>query len=221
MGHISQKTFKFLKDLAANNEREWFKENKGRYEAARAEFTEYVTELISEIAKFDPDIAGLEAKKCIFRIYKDTRFSKDKTPYKLNLGAHLVAKNEKPHDRAGYYIQIQPGNCFLAGGAYMPPGPWIKAIRQEIDYNAADFKKILKSASFKKYFGEMEGEQLKTAPRGYPKDHPEIELLRYKSFLAVHQLTEKQVLADDFVKHSIKVFKALQPFDQFLNDALN
>ena len=215
---ISKKTFQFLKDLKKNNDRDWFKANKSRHDEAKADFEAFLGKLIPALAKFDNSIASLEPKKCIFRIYRDTRFSKDKTPYKTNLGAHLLAGGRKTeHGRAGYYIHLEPGKSILAGGAYLPPAPWIKAIRQEIDYNAKDLKKILNSKSFKEYFGSIEGEKLKTAPKGYPKDHPEIELLKHKSLLAVHNLTDKQVLSDDFLKHTLKVFKTLKPFDDFLN----
>lgn len=218
---VDKKTFKFLKDLKKNNNRDWFQENKPRYEEARQNFIESVVQIIKNVSKFDPQIGDLEAKKTVFRIYKDTRFSKDKTPYRINMGAHLVAHNLKPHDRAGYYLHIEPGNCFLAGGAYMPPGPWMKAIRSEIDGNAKDLKKILNSKAFKDTFGEMEGEKLKTAPRDYPKDHPEIELLRYKSFLAVRNLSEKEVADEGFEKEAARVFKVLKPFDDFLNSVLD
>lgn len=217
---IDKKTFKFLKDLKKNNDRDWFQANKKVHDETRQNFIESIDRILKGIAKFDPAIADVEGKKCVFRIYRDTRFSKDKTPYKTNMGAHMVAHNEKPHDRAGYYLHLEPGNSFLAGGAYMPPGPWIKSIRAEIDDNAEGLRKILNARSFKEYFGEMEGEKLKTAPRDYPKDHPEIELLKFKSFLAVHKLSDAQVLAEDFEKHAVKVFKALKPFDDYLNKAL-
>lgn len=218
---LDNKTFKFLKDLKKNNDRDWFQANKNRHDEAKQDFVSAIEKIINGIGKFDPQVADLEAKKCVFRIYRDTRFSKDKTPYKTNFGAHMVAHNEKPHDRAGYYIHLEPGNSFLAGGAYMPPGPWMKAIREEIATNADGLRKILNSKSFKDNFGEMEGEKLKTSPRDYPKDHPEIELLKYKSFLAMHKLTDAQVLDDDFEKHALKVFKALKPFDDYLNRALD
>ena len=222
MQTISKSTFKFLKDLKANNNREWFNDNKPKYQEAKEDFEQFVDALLVKISKFDPSIAHHKAKDCVFRIYRDVRFSKDKSPYKTNMGAHVTAaaKKSEIHSRAGYYIHIEPGGSMLAGGAYMPKGPWLKAIRQEIDYNASDFKKILKSKSFKQYFGELSGEQLKTAPKGYPKDHPEIELLRYKSFLATHNCSDKEVVAENFLDHSAKVFKALFPFDQFLNQAL-
>jgi len=218
---ITKKTLQFLKDLKKNNSRDWFNSNKVRFEEAKAEFGQFTGELILQIAKFDPVIGDLEAKKCIFRIYRDTRFSKDKTPYKINFGAHLVAAKVRPHDRAGYYVHLEPGNIFLAGGAYLPPSPWLKAIRQEIHENGNEFKKILKSAGFKKYFGELEGEKLLTTPKDYSADHPFIELLKYKSFLAVHNVSDKDAQSENFLKYSAQAFKALKPFDDFLNRPLD
>ncbi|MCB0700412.1 MAG: DUF2461 domain-containing protein [Chitinophagales bacterium] len=216
---IENSTLKFLKDLKANNDKDWFASNKGRYDEAKANFEEFIAELINNIAKFDEPIGELVAKKTIFRIYRDVRFSKDKAPYKINMGAHLSVNRSKVHDRAGYYIQIQPGNSFLAGGAYDPGNPWITQIRKEIDYNTKEFKKLINSASFKKYFGEIEGDKLKTAPKGFPKDHPEMDLLQYKSYLAVNRFDDKMVTSADFMKHCTNVFKAMKPFDDFLNRA--
>ncbi len=219
MAGISKNTVQFLKDLAKNNDREWFAKNKTRFEEAKADFEDFVTELIKNIAKFDPPIGELDAKKSIFRIYRDTRFSKDKSPYKINFGANFSTSPSKIHDRAGYYLQIQPGNSFLAGGAYEPQAPWINKIRQEIDYNTKDFKKIINAAAFKNNFGELSGDKLKTVPKGFPKDHPELALLQYKSFLMMHKLDDKQVLADDFMKHIVGVYKSMKPLNDFLNTA--
>ena len=222
MQNISRHTLKFLKDLKQNNNRDWFQANKPRFETAKKEFEAFIDNLLSEIAKFDPSIGHHTAKDCVFRIYRDVRFSKDKSPYKTHFGAHITAaaKKSEIHSRAGYYIHIGPGESMLAGGAYLPQGPWLKGIRNEIAQNASALKKILNSKSFQDYFGTMEGEQLKTAPRDYPKDHPEIELLKYKSFLASHPCKDSVVTSTDFVKHAGKTFRALYPFDQFLNDAL-
>lgn len=219
MATISNNTLKFLKDLKNNNTKEWFTDNKKRYEDAKEDFETFIGALIKNIARFDPAVGDLSPKKAIFRIYRDVRFSNDKSPYKVNFGAHLTSSPTKVHDRAGYYIQVQPGNSFLAGGAYLPPGPWIAKIRQEIDYNTKEFKKIINAAGFKKYFGEIEGEKLKTAPKGYPKDHPELELLQYKSYLATNYCDDKLVTSGDFLKHATDVFKAMKPFDDFLNRA--
>ncbi len=221
MTQISKNTLKFLKDLKANNYREWFLVNKSGYESAKAEFESFVDDLLAEIAKFDKTIGHYTAKDCIFRIYRDVRFSSDKSPYKTHMGAHVTAtaKKSEIHSRAGYYIHIGPGESMLAGGAYMPQAHWLKAIRTEIAGDPESFKKILNSKDFKTYFGALEGEQLKTAPRDFPKDHPEIELLKYKSFLASHQCTDAMVTAPDFLQHCVATFKALYPFDQFLNRA--
>lgn len=219
MATISADTFKFLKDLAKNNNKEWFTANKKRYEEAKGDFEAFVTDLIKQIAKFDPAIGNLEAKKCIFRIYKDIRFSKDKTPYKINMGANFSASPSKIHDMAGYYIHVEPGKSFLAGGAYMPQTPWINNIRQEIDYNTKEFKKIITASSFTKNFKELQGEKLKTAPKGFPKDHPELGLLQYKSFLMMHNCDDKLVQSDGYMKHVTDVYKSMKPLNDFLNRA--
>jgi len=218
--NLHPKTLDFLNKLKKNNNRDWFQDNKPLYTEINQNFADFLNSLIAGIAKFDKEITGLDGKKSIFRIYRDVRFSKDKSPYKINMGAHLVTGGKKnQHDKAGYYIHLQPGGSFLAGGAYMPPAPWLKNIRSELALNADEFRKILNSKDFKNYFGELEGESLKTAPRDYPKNHPEIELLKRKSFLAVHNLDDKTVLSDKFYDHCLKVFKALYPFDQYLNQA--
>ena len=219
---ISSATFKFLKDLKANNNREWFAANKPRYETAKAEFEEFIANLYAKIKTFDASIGEIDPKKTIFRIYRDVRFSKNKEPYKTNFGAHIhPGEKQAVHSVAGYYIHIEPGGkSMLAGGAYLPQGPWLKAIRQEIDFNGKEFKKIITAKSFKTFF-ELEGEKLKRPPQGYDAEHPDIELLKQKSFLAVHHPTDKLVQSADFLKHCQKTFKALYPFDQFLNRALD
>ena len=219
---VSNKTMSFLKDLKKHNNRDWFNQNKARYEEANNEFKEFVGKLIPEVAKFDKTVANLEAKDCVFRIYRDVRFSKDKSPYKTHFGAHIVSGGKKGDAmRAGYYMHISPGECFLAGGAHMPPSEWINAIRKEIHYNAKELKKIINHKDFKKYFGKITGEKLSSVPRGYDKTHPEIDLLKHKSLLAVHNMKESQVTSKDFLSHTAKVFKAMQPFDKFLNQSMD
>lgn len=219
MATISAETLKFLKDLSKNNNKEWFTANKKRYESAKAEFEAFVSEMIRNIAKFDPAIGDLEAKKAIFRIYRDTRFSKDKTPYKPNMGANFTDSPGKIHDRAGYYFHLEPGKSFLAGGAYEPQSPWIGKIRQEIDYNTKEFKKIISAPAFVKNFNALQGEKLKTVPKGFPKDHPELGLLQHKSFLMMHQVDDKMVQSPDFMKHITGVYKSMKPLNDFLNRA--
>lgn len=218
---ITQHTFLFLKDLNANNNREWFAANKFRYDKAKQEVEEFVNLFIQKIALFDKSVAHLTAKNCVFRIYRDVRFSKDKSPYKTHFGAYITPSNKKTdvHADAGYYIHIEDGASMIAGGAYTPPADWLNAIRQEIDYNAEEFKKIINSKDFKTYFKQVEGERLSRPPKGYDAHHPDIELLKLKSFLATHMLSNKQVTDKDFVTYAAKVAKAMHPFNNFLNRA--
>ena len=220
---ITRPTLDFLTELKSNNQKEWFTANKARYEAANQEFHRFVDALIGELQKFDPSISHYTAKDCVFRIYRDVRFSKDKSPYKTHFGAHVTAaaKKSEIHAKAGYYLHLEPGQTMLAGGAYLPETVWLKAIRQEIAYNTAEFKDILHRPAFKQYFGEIEGEKLKNMPKGYAADHPAIEWLKQKSFLATHPCTDELVLSDGFLKHCAAVFEALLPFDSFLNRAMD
>jgi uncharacterized protein (TIGR02453 family) len=216
---ITQSTFDFLNKLKKNNNKEWFDKNREQYERAKAEMTALVEHVLKNAPKFDRALVHLEAKKCLFRINRDIRFVKDKTPYKINLSAD-VSPGGKGSPSAGYYIHIQPGNCFLAGGVWMPEAPVLSAIRQEIDYNAKEFSKILSNKDFKKYFGALSDEdKLKTVPKGYAKDHPQIELLKNKSFLVVHDIKDKDVLSKSFPTHLLNVFKAMYPLHAFLRRA--
>ena len=219
MAQISTDTLNFLAALKANNNRDWFQKNKNRYQAAKDDVEAFIDALIGRISHFDPSVAHLRAKDRMFRIYRDIRFSKDKSPYKTHFGAHITAavKRSDIHAHAGYYFHIGPGESMLAGGAYMPEASWLKAIRQEIDLNASGLKSVIEAPAFRKYFGELEGEKLKTAPRDYPKDHPEIELLRFKSFLAVHHCSDEVVLSDQYLDHCTEVYRAVLPLDEFLN----
>lgn len=213
-------TFSFLKKLEANNNRDWFEKNKPAYLKAKEEFEVFVQQIINGIAKFDKRISpDLQAKDCTFRIYKDVRFSKDKTPYKNNMGASINPGGKKSLV-AGYYFHLQPEGSFLAGGVYMPEPEMLNAIRQEIDYNSAPLLKILKSASFKKYFKGLDEEgALKTAPKGYDKEHPLIDLLRNRHFIASHAFTNKQVLDKNSAKEIVAGFKAMYPFLEYLRAA--
>ena len=218
MAQLHADTFRFLKNLEKNNDRDWFKAKKSTYDAVRTHLLEFVEALIVRISVFDQAVAGLDPKKCVMRIYRDVRFSKDKTPYNLHLSAHVIAGGRSnEHGKAGYFLRLEPGKSILAGGAYLPPGPWMRSIRAAIAENPDAFKSIINAPAFVEKFGGITGEKLKTAPKGYPKDHPEIELLRYKSYLAVHNVSNTQVLAADFIDYAAETFEALQPFDAFLN----
>ena len=218
---IQPSTLEFLSKLKKNNNKEWFDKNRPQYEIAKKDFQAFVAELITASAKFDPAIKMLEVKNCVFRINRDIRFSNDKTPYKRNFAAS-IAPGGKKSLLAGTYLHIEPGGSFLAGGVWQPPAPELAAIRQEIDYNAPEFRKIIGNKEFKKYFGTLSDEdKVKTAPKGYDKSHPDIEMLKLKSFIVVHDLKDKDVLSKDFLKHTTDVFKAMYPFNVFLRRAMD
>lgn len=217
---IYQTTFDFLTELANNNNREWFTANKSRYEAARKNVEELVDEVISKFGKIEPAVAGLTGKKSVMRIYRDVRFSKDKSPYKKNFGT-VLGTTEKGVNGPCYYLHIEPGQCFVAGGYWMPPADHVKAIRQEIDYNTQEFKSIIEGKGFKQYFKELDVEEkLKTAPKGYPSDHPDIELLKLKSYTASAQLNPKELLDNKVVDKIVGIFSEIQPLNQFLQNAI-
>ncbi len=210
----------FLQDLSANNNREWMHANKKRYEGAKSDFHNIIGQLIEGIGRFEEGVQGLTPKDCAFRLNRDIRFSKDKSPYKTNFGAAIMEGGKKSPNPT-YYIHIQPGQSFIAGGIYMPEAENLKKIRQEIDYNPEELKKVVEGKNFKEIFGTMTGEQLKTAPKGYPKDHPNIELLRFKSFLVSKNLTDREVLAKDFVQSIISDFEVVHPFNQYFAVAIS
>jgi uncharacterized protein (TIGR02453 family) len=217
---ISPETVKFLSDLDKNNNREWFLANKKRYEAAKKNFADFVDELIAGTAKFEPEVANFTAKDCMFRINRDVRFSANKAPYKNNMGA-AISKGGKKMNFAGYYVHLQPGEVFIAGGCWMPEGDNLKKIRDAIDYDYEKFDKIVNAKDAKNLFGGLSDEgRLKTAPKGYPKDHPGLEYLKNKSFVFYHKIDSKQVTSPEFSKTVISGFKALKPLCDFLNEAL-
>jgi uncharacterized protein (TIGR02453 family) len=212
-------TLDFLRALQAHNNKPWFQAHRAEYEVARQNFEEYVDGFIQEFRAVE-DFEDLSAKDCVFRIYRDVRFSKDKLPYKPNMAAS-VALGGKHSLRAPYYIHIEPPDkSLLAGGIYMPTPDQLTAIRRAIDRNPAGLKVAISSKPFKKYFGSLSGEKLKTLPRGYSADHPAIELLKYKQFITGHNLTDKDVLSPRLVSRTVEVFAALKPLLDFLNDAV-
>jgi uncharacterized protein (TIGR02453 family) len=217
---IQTSTLQFLKDLKLRNEKDWFLKNRPRYDEAKLNYESFIQAIIDDISGFDPILRGLEAKTCIYRIYRDIRFSNDKTIYKTHLGAFIVRGGRKFGDRfAGYYVHIEPGNnSMIAGGAYMPPAPWLTAIREKIDEHGDKLMKIISQKDFVKMFGGLEGEKLKSAPKGYPKDHPYIELLKMKSFLVVKMIPDKEVITEKCYETVINASKIIKPLNDFLND---
>jgi uncharacterized protein (TIGR02453 family) len=209
----------FLTDLKTNNNREWFEDNKERYKEAHAFFLDIVQHTIEGIGKFDQDIAHLDPKKCAYRIYRDIRFSNDKTPYKIHFGAEM-APGGRRSGLAGYYIHIQPGESIIGGGIWHPAPDNLTKIRQEIDYNGEDLKKIINSKEFKYVYDELKGDKLKRPPKGYDPNHVDIELLKFKDFLAYAALKDKEVKSKDYLSNLIDNLKVLKPLNDFLNVAV-
>lgn len=212
--HLDKSVFKFLKDLEKNNDRDWFAKNKPAYVAANEHFKALAEEVHAGMQKQD-DIEKMK----LFRIYRDVRFSKNKAPYKINFSCSFSRATKAL--RGGYYLHLQPGGNSMIGGGFWQPEPNdLKRIRDEIGAEAAPLRKIINSASFKKHFGELKGQQLKTAPKGFPKDHPDIDLLRYKSFVVSHYFSDEEVQSPGFAKEVLKYFKATRPFFDYMSEVL-
>ena len=210
----------FLQKLAKNNNRDWFEKNKATYLQAKEDFEVFVGKVLDEFIKFNPALSGLNPKKLPFRIYRDVRFSKDKKPYKINMGAGF-SPNGKLVQEPGYYLHIQPGGSFFAGGIYMPDSTNLNKIRQEIDYNGERLEKIMKEKSFKTWFKEFsEFDKLKNIPKGYAKDHPRIEWLKHKTFIVSHSFTDAEVRDKKFLMKLTEASKAMKPLNEFLKDAI-
>ncbi|MFY0602248.1 MAG: DUF2461 domain-containing protein [Cyclobacteriaceae bacterium] len=216
----TSKILSFLTELEQNNSKEWMDANKSWYQDCRSEFIGFVESLLGGIARFDEGVEGLKANKCIFRINRDVRFSKNKDPYKTNFGA-AMGEGGRHAGNPIYYFHLQAERSFLAGGLYMPEAESLKKIRQEIDYNPEELKKIVSQKEFVKNFGAIDGERLKTAPKGYPKDHPNIELLQLKSFIVVHDFKASQVESERLLDDSLKLYEMMKPFNDYLSVAIS
>ena len=220
---LQTSTLQFLKQLAKNNNKEWFDANRKKYESAKADHIQSVQKIIDEFSKIDATLASITAKDCLFRINRDIRFSKDKSPYKTNFGAYINA-NGKKSMKAGYYLHIQPGESFVGGGLYQPDAEALKKVRQEIDYNFEEFKGILNNKKFKAVYTKglsRDGDlSLSRPPKGYDENNPAIEYIKLKSFIAMTPLTDEQLADKKFVTTVVKAFEALNPIIVFLNNAL-
>jgi len=218
---IQPTTVRFLSQLAKNNNKAWFDEHRDDYAAAKEDFEVLVTTLLDRLSVLEPALRDQKAKDCVFRIFRDVRFSKDKTPYKAHFGA-FFAKGGRKYEGAGYYIHIESGGkSFAGGGLWMPEPSLLKKVRQEIDYNFEELQGIIKGKTFKKYFPRLNGEQLKTLPQGYTSDNPAIELLKMKSFTVGYELKDEDVTGKSFAKKCEEVFTAMSPLVDFLNRAMD
>lgn len=218
---LSKSTFQFLSDLSENNNREWFAEHKEHYEEAKAEVLTFTAALIKAIAEVDPLIAAdSDPKKAMLRIYRDVRFSKNKDPYKKNIGIWFSAKS-KGGNEPGYYVHLQPENSFVAGGYWMPEAPHLKLIRQEIDYNIDEWKAVVEEKNFAKEFKLSTSNALKNAPKGYDVDDPNIHYLKLKSFEVLKKLTDKEFFDPKIVDKLKSSFQTIYPLVAFLRNAIN
>ena len=206
----------FLKELQKNNNRAWFQENKGRYDVLRQLFADDVQSLINRIALFDQEVAGLEAKDCLFRIYRDIRFSPNKLPYKNHFAAY-IARGGRSSERGGYYIHIEPGNCMLSGGIWCPQPKLLKLLRQDIYDHMDEFVAILEDPSFKASFPALEGDVLKRMPAGFPSDIPFGDILKHKDFCVASVKSDSFFTESTWLEASVSEFQKLLPLNRFLN----
>lgn len=214
---IPASTFSFLEALHLNNNRPWFNENKERYQQEHAYMVEFAENLIARMSQHDL-LEPMTGKKSLFRIYRDTRFAKDKTPYKSHFSGTL--KRATKLRRGGYYYHIQPEGSFLAGGFWGPSSADLQRIREEIAADAQPLRDIIAQATFQKTFGELKGDAVKTAPKGYSKDHPNIDLIRHKQFIVTRSFTDKEVMSSDFLEQVVTTFQAMRPFFDYMSEVL-
>ena len=210
----------FLKELDLNNQRDWFEANRGRYEKTRKDFLELTATLIDEIRKFDEEVPQLQPKDCMFRIFRDVRFSNDKRPFKTNFGSY-IARGGRKSGFAGYYLHIQPGEYFVSGGVYMPSPENLASIRQEIYYHTMEYLGLIGTKSFETTFDQHYFDPLKTAPKGFPKDWEYIGLIRNRSYGFGKSLTEAELLDEKFVEKCQSLYRMLQPLNHFFNRAIS
>ena len=212
---------KFLRQLKKNNHRDWMQEHKPSYQVQRKAFMDLVQHTIDGLSKFETGVQGLEPKDCVFRINRDIRFSNDKTLYKTHFGAYMAHGGRKSM-LPGYYLHLEPGNkSILAAGMYRPASNMLAKVRQEIDYNPKDFLKVVKKKSWQEEFGSLEGERLSKAPKGYSMDHPQLNYLQLKSFMAVKRLKDTEVTDPGFTKELLKCYRRMSPLVNFLNTAIS
>lgn len=213
---LAKQTLTFLKELGENNTRDWFNENRKRYEIAKKDFEQLTSRLIQEVTLLQ-ELGNTQPKDCIFRINRDIRFSKNKAPYKQWLSA-AIGPGGRHSGRVDYYLHVQPGGeTFLGAGMWSPTPAQLAKFRQEVDYNASELKAIINNEEFRDFFPEIHGQVMKTSPKGFDKNHPEIELLRRKELFFSHRFTDKEVLSDTFVPHIMRGIVLIKPYCDFLN----
>ncbi|MBN1951186.1 MAG: DUF2461 domain-containing protein [Bacteroidales bacterium] len=213
-----EKSYAFLELLKKNNHREWYHANKKLYQEAQEEFEQITEIMLYETSKFDKSLLGLIPKDCIFRIFRDVRFSKDKSPYKTNFGAFLTPGGKKSV-KAGYYLHVEPGGSFVAAGIYMPPSEVLRAIRSDIVEHFQEYLEIVESPDIVEEFGGVSGEKLKTAPKGFDKEFPGIEHLKFKNYGLIAMRSDEQIRSEESFSDIMRLFRLANPFVFFLNEA--
>jgi len=213
MESISKSTLDFLKSLKANNNREWFNENKSTFEAEQKKVKAFYNAVMERLK-----VSDLIENVKIFRIYRDVRFSKDKLPFKSHFGGQFTRATNKL--RGGYYLHIGPGESFLAGGFWEPNKEDLARIRKEFETDASEIRTIVNTSDFKKHFGKLKGEAVKSAPRGFDKNHPNIDLIRLKQFIVTREFTDEEVLAPNFLDEVVTSFVTMRPYLDYMSDVL-
>jgi uncharacterized protein (TIGR02453 family) len=219
---LQSSTLKFLKELRKNNNKPWFDAHRKQYEAAKFDFETFIQGVLDKHSKNDLDLKELTAKKCMFRINRDIRFAKDKSPYKTNFGASMD-KGGRKSGLAGYYFHLEPGKSFLGGGIWMPQPDYMRKIRQEIDYCLDEFTKILSAKKFKALYKDLyigEDVQLTKVPQGFEKNNPAAEYLKFKSWLVLADIDDSTLTSKDLLNKTVDAFYVMQPFVKFLNRPL-
>lgn len=216
---MSKIILNFLEELALNNHKAWFEDNRSSYESAKNELIHVLAQVIAQLGEVDKTIAGTDPAKCIFRQYRDLRFSKNKTPYKTTMSGY-IAWGGKNSDKAGYYLHLEPQNSFIGGGLWVPQPPILKAVRSEIYFNGEEFKQIIEKPEFFKLFGSLQGEKLINTPKDFPADSPVSELLKHKSYIVSGPLSLEKIDSLQLARFATRTFTTLTPFVQFLNRAI-
>lgn len=212
--------FKFLRDIAVHNDREWFQANRNEWDDAKVEFENFMAAVIGRISIFDETVRHIRPQDCMYRIYRDIRFSSDKSPYKRHIGGYINSKGKKSA-HSGYYIHLEVDNCMLCSGSLCVTGEMLKALRRSVYDNMDEYRAIVEDKAFKKYFPTIGFEHLKTAPKGYPKDYPYIDYLKCKDYSVCMPVPDHFFSEPDFLEKLDDIFKQMKRLNDFLNETID
>ena len=210
----------FLEEVKLNNNREWFHGHKERYDEVHAAFEQIVERMIAALSTFDPAVSVVTVKSTLYRFYRDTRFSSDKSPYKRHFGSYINPRGKKSQ-HGGYYLHLEPGNCLIGGGAYCLESPVLKAVRKSIVNDIEEFRSIVEAPEFRELFPVIGDEHLKTMPAGFPRDFAYPQYLRPKNFAVMHRLPDDFFFQKDWITEAAGYFRIMKPFLDFVNDTID